>query len=188
MLLLLASGGALLVVLGILIGVRCRREYRIRNAPKRLTVALVWGFYAVHFGLYAMALAWPTWRFELPLALALAAGGLLALAGIFIHLSAVAAFASVRRMSGLKTGRLVTHGIYRWSRNPQVVGWSMVLLGLGIWRMSWTALLLAVIFWGSYWLFLPLEEALLARLYGEAYTRYKRDTHRFFGLPGRGRN
>jgi len=67
-----------------------------------------------------------------------------------------------------------------------VVRWlALVLVGLGLIRTSAMVLLLALVFWVSYRLCLPLEEELLGRLYGEAYEAYRHRTHRYFGPPKR---
>jgi protein-S-isoprenylcysteine O-methyltransferase Ste14 len=178
-------GLSLVVVLGVLAGRRLRAECRAGPGPSLATVAMVWALYAVHCGLVAFAAWRSTWRFDLPDPLALG-GWLLIATGSAFYASAAIAFASLRRMSGLDASRLVTGGIYRWSRNPQTVGWTLVLLGLGLWRRSAMVLLLGAAFWVSFRLYLPLEEELLGRLFGGAYRRYRGATHRYFGPPRRG--
>jgi protein-S-isoprenylcysteine O-methyltransferase Ste14 len=174
-------GLALLIVLGAVIGNRLARDYRSRLCASIQTVALVWAFCAVHFSLVVLAAMKSTWHFILPTRLALGGGMVLAGVGAALSLSAVYAFRSFKRLNFLDQTRLVTEGIYRWSRNPQLVGWTLVLVGLGLVRGSAMVLLLALIFLGGYRLSLPIEEELLGRLYGEAYERYRRRTHRYFG-------
>ena len=98
-----------------------------------------------------------------------------------MYLSAVYAYRSFKRLQGPDTTRLVTHGIYRWSRNPQAVGWALVLVGVGLIGESAMVLVLAVGFWVAFRLYLPVEEELVHRLFGDAYERYPRRTHRYFG-------
>jgi protein-S-isoprenylcysteine O-methyltransferase Ste14 len=174
-------GLALLFVLCVVIGRRLGPEYRSRLGPSIQTVAAVWIFYAIHFSLVLLAAVESTWRFELPTPVAVGGGTVLVAVGGAIHLSAAYAFRSVKRMSGLDSTRLVTEGIYRWSRNPQLVGWTLVLVGLGLVRGSAMVLLLALVAWLSYRLSLPLEEELLRHLFGEAYETYRHRTHRYFG-------
>ncbi|OGG02384.1 MAG: hypothetical protein A3F83_12585 [Candidatus Glassbacteria bacterium RIFCSPLOWO2_12_FULL_58_11] len=179
--------GAGLAVLGLLaglIGRRLRSEYRSILRPSLQTVVLVWALYGVHFSLVVCATLESAWRFSLNQPFAVACGSILILAGLAIYLSAVAAFGSLKRMSGMDTSRLVRAGIYRWSRNPQVVGWTLTLLGLGLARRSGMVLLLAALFWLGFRLYLPLEEELLGRLFGEAYSTYRHNTHRYFEPPG----
>ena len=143
---------------------------------------MVWIIFAVHFSLVVLAAVRSTWHFSLSTPLALGGGIALIAVGGPIHLSATYTF-GFKRQSGLDTTRLVTKGIYRWSRNPLFVSWALVLVGLGLVRESAMILLLTLVFWVSYRLCLPLEEELLGRLYGEAYEAYRQRTHRYFGHP-----
>jgi protein-S-isoprenylcysteine O-methyltransferase Ste14 len=115
--------------------------------------------------------------------LALGAGAVLVGVGAAICLGAGYAFRSLERLNFLEHTRLVTEGIYRWSRNPQLVGWTLVLVGLGLLRGSAMVLFLAGLAWVSYRLHLPTEEEHLRRVFGDDYVAYQRRTHRYFGPP-----
>ena len=73
----------------------------------------------------------------------------------------------------------VPAGPYRFTRNPQYVGDTALLLGLGIVANSellWVTHALAALCF----IVAPLsEEAWLAEQYGEEYERYRRKTPRF---------
>jgi protein-S-isoprenylcysteine O-methyltransferase Ste14 len=161
---------------------RLPREYRSALRPSLLTVAIIWVFCGIHFALVLLAAAWSTWRFALPGPLPVAGGMVLVAIGGAMYLSATWVF-GFKRQSGLVVTRLVTDGIYRWSRNPILVGWTLVLVGIGLVRGSAMVLVLTAILAVGYGVSLPLEEELLGRLYGEAYERYRRRTHRYFGRP-----
>jgi protein-S-isoprenylcysteine O-methyltransferase Ste14 len=176
-------GLALLFVLAALIGKRLRREYRNRLGASIQTVALVWALSGLHFSLVVLAAVWSTWHFSLPAPLAVGAGMVLAGVGATLGVCAAYAFRSFKRLNFLDHTRLVTEGIYRWSRNPQLVGWTLVLVGLGLVRGSAMVLLLALVFWLSYRLHLPTEEEHLRRVFGDAYEAYRQRTARYFGLP-----
>ena len=178
-------GLAMLIVVGAAIGLRLPREYRLQLRPSIRTVALIWTFYAVHFALIVLAAFNSTWYLVLPAPMAMAGGGGLIAAGLTLYLGGTFAFGSVKRLSGVGSGRLVTGGIYRWSRNPQVLGWTLLLAGTGIVRGSAMVVLLAAVFFVSYRLQLPLEEELLKRIHGDAYVTYSRRTHRYFGFPAK---
>jgi len=47
---------------------------------------------------------------------------LLAVAGLLIMLLGMLEFHSARKISGMEVSKLITTGIYRWSRNPQFLG------------------------------------------------------------------
>lgn len=126
---IVVAGLALLVVFGAVIAKRLPPEYRSGRTPTIGTVAATWAFLGIHFTLVVFALFNSTWHVHLPAALGAGAGVLLTAVGAAMYLSAVYAYRSFKRLQGLDTTRLVTHGIYRWSRNPQSVGWVLVLVG-----------------------------------------------------------
>lgn len=176
-------GLALLFALGGVIGKRLTREYRSHRNASIETVALIWAWTGVHCGLVVTAAAWSTWHIRVPAPLAFGSGVVLLSIGSAICVGAAYAFRSLRRLNFLEHTRLVTEGIYRWSRNPQLVGWTLVLIGLGLLRGSAMVLLLAGLAWVSYRLYLPTEEDHLRRIFGDAYDAYRRRTHRYFGPP-----
>ena len=176
-------GLALIVALGAVVGTSLAREYRSRRDASIQMVALVWALTAVHFGLVVVAAAWSTWHFSVLVPLALGVGVVLVGVGAAICLAAAYAFRSLKRLNFLNHTRLVTEGIYRWSRNPQLVGWTLVLVGLGLVRGSGMVLFLAGLVWIGYRLHLPTEEEHLGRVFGDAYEAYQRRTHRYFGPP-----
>jgi len=177
-------GLALMFVLGVVIGRRLGPEYRSRLRPSIQTMAATMAFYWLHFGLVVLAAVESTCRFSLLTPVAVGGGIVLIGAGVAVYLSATYVF-GFKRQLGLDTTRLVTEGIYRWSRNPLFVSWTLVLVGLGLVCESAMILVLALVFWVSYRLCLPLEEELLGRLFGETYETYRHRTHRYFGRPRR---
>lgn len=79
---------------------------------------------------------------------------------------------------------LVSHGLYRFSRNPQYASSIMGLVGLVICADSWLALPLAVLMSGAYVLMALVEEAWLDQHYGSSYKEYCARTARFFDAQG----
>lgn len=95
----------------------------------------------------------------------------------------LARFGSNARSTGQDDSRLITGGIYRWSRNPQVLGWFLVLLGVSLAGRSGLALLLAGVFAVILHAYtVRLEEPYLERVYGEPFRRYKAETPRYCGI------
>jgi protein-S-isoprenylcysteine O-methyltransferase Ste14 len=76
--------------------------------------------------------------------------------------------------------RLITKGIYKYSRNPMYLGMAILLLGFGICFMNLFALLLPFVF-----VFLvnsmhvPIEEKLLEDKFGDEYLAYKARVRRW---------
>lgn len=177
----------LLVAVDVALGAFCvwrvRAEYP-RDAKLSFSTAVaVWSAYLLHLGLLGYA-AWSSlWLVPVNRPAAVIAGVVLVVPGIVILSAAVYSFRSVRRMSGLEEDKLVTGGIYRFSRNPQNVGLALVLLGIAVVGRSGVAMVLAGVFWRMFWLYLPVEEEHLHRVFGRAYERYREVTPRFIGFP-----
>ena len=107
--------------------------------------------------------------------------------GIVLFTAGTISFGSYGRMSGIVNGKLVTTGVYRWSRNPQNVGWMMFLLGISILGQSGLAFLLAGLFWVGFVAYVRKEERQLEEQFGGPYLDYLERTHRYLGTsrPGR---
>jgi protein-S-isoprenylcysteine O-methyltransferase Ste14 len=78
---------------------------------------------------------------------------------------------------------LVSHGLYRYSRNPQYASSIMGLVGLAICANSWLTIPLAALMSGAYVLMALVEEAWLEQHYGAPYRDYCGRTARFVDLP-----
>jgi protein-S-isoprenylcysteine O-methyltransferase Ste14 len=84
------------------------------------------------------------------------------------------------------TERLVTGGPYRYVRNPMYVGVLACIIGQAIVFRSDVLLLYAVGLWGLFAAFArSYEEPTLARRYGDAYARYRRQVPAWIPSPRR---
>jgi protein-S-isoprenylcysteine O-methyltransferase Ste14 len=82
---------------------------------------------------------------------------------------------------GLK-GKLVTDGAYRYSRNPQYIGFILMYAGVILVTYSFTALVTGT-FMIVIFTILPFsEEPWLIQQYGKAYVEYRRHVPMFIGL------
>jgi protein-S-isoprenylcysteine O-methyltransferase Ste14 len=80
------------------------------------------------------------------------------------------------------TGELRTDGWYRYSRNPQYVGYIAASVGFALLANSALVAVLCAVYVG-WWLLLPLaEEPWLREQYGEEYERYTERVPRFVGV------
>jgi len=118
---------------------------------------------------------------------ALAAGLSLFGAGCIFTAASIIKFRSLRKISGIEVSGLITTGIYRWSRNPQFLGFYLALLGMSLLGRSGYALLLAIIavIYCHYYI-VKVEEPYLERIFGEEYRAYKLRTPRYIGMPKSG--
>ena len=76
---------------------------------------------------------------------------------------------------------LITDGLYAHIRNPMHLGWTLVLISLGILRQSFSLLnILTPLFFLVHVLYLKLiEEKELEMKFGQTYVTYKMDTGMF---------
>ncbi|AIY89684.1 methyltransferase family protein [Geoglobus acetivorans] len=156
--------------------------------PTNLSIA-VWASYILHFVLILWASLEGLWTVPINAAAALAGGFVVTATGFTVLLLGVREFRSFKRVSGLDTSRLVTTGIYRYSRNPQNLGMFLIFLGVSLAGRSLLALLLTAAFAiGFHKYVVELEEPYLERVFGEEYRRYKERTPRYFGPPKAGNN
>lgn len=177
---LLGAALALAVAVWLLWKIRHERE---QGGPLPLRVALgAWAFYVLYSGLVAYA-AWRSlWPLPLHPSPAAAAGSVLLSFGLVLYVAAIRTLGSWKRTSGLASDRLVVEGVYRWTRNPQMVGWALVLFGTAVAGRSGLAVLLAILFCVLSVIVVRREEHRLERVFGEDYRRYRAKTPRFVGL------
>jgi protein-S-isoprenylcysteine O-methyltransferase Ste14 len=67
---------------------------------------------------------------------------------------------------------LIVDGPYRWVRHPIYTGILLALLGTALAVGEWRGLLAVVLAAAAFWRKLGIEEAVMRRQFGEAYSRY----------------
>jgi protein-S-isoprenylcysteine O-methyltransferase Ste14 len=105
-------------------------------------------------------------------------------AGLPIYLFGLISYAMV--LVGFATtppDKLVTRGIYRYSRNPMQLSQVVIFLGIGIATASWVFLLLAALYIVMPLLWVNAEERHCLKYYGNAYREYMNRTPRWLGIP-----
>ncbi len=137
-----------------------------------LCIVLMWyiqGFYP---------LGWLTAVWVLPVAI------LLALTGIVIASAGAAAFkrahTTVNPMHPEQTSRLVTGGIYQYTRNPMYLGMALVLTGIALYLADLSAFLgvaLFVRYIGRYQI--GPEEDMLLEKFGDEFETYQARVRRW---------
>lgn len=172
---------AALVALSAWCLVRGAREFG--RARSRTSAALVWTIYVLHLVIVIAVSVDPPWPLPIPWWFAAAAGSLLLVGGVALTAAGMLAFGTVARMSGRETGRLITGGIYAWSRNPQNVGWIAAQLGISLLGRSALGLTMSTVFGIIFLIYVRFEERHLAAIYGDEYRDYLRGSHRILGRP-----
>ncbi len=78
-------------------------------------------------------------------------------------------FSGLAQLEGTRAQALATRGIYRYSRNPQYLGYVVALAGAAVARRSLTVVVLTAAISFAYALWIPVEEKQLTRAYGTVY-------------------
>ena len=153
-----------------------RWEYRKRGKLTIVGLALVCAMIFVP----NLILHYAT-SYELPSTLLDYVGVVIGVVGIALCLISIAAFRSMRKTLCVDPGKLTTAGPYKWSRNPQYVGWFLFLIGftLNDWSLWSLAALLAMAI--SLHLLVLVEEEHLQRTFGDPYAEFCRKVPRYAG-------
>ena len=161
-----------------------------RRAPKELTdggrisMATFFAVFVAYVGHGAVTIlaAWNgVWPVALSREVTIITGAFALVLGLVVYGIARVQFRSFHLTWGLDASRLITSGIYRYSRNPQSLGALLALTGTALIGNSGAALLLSAITWIGSLAWLPQEERILARRFGERYERYRQRVPRWIG-------
>ena len=79
--------------------------------------------------------------------------------------------------------KVITKGLYRFTRNPAYIGMFLMFIGVGIACSSWLYLLLTVVLMIMLNAVSPSEERYCLYQYGDDYQKYKNRTPRWIGIP-----
>jgi protein-S-isoprenylcysteine O-methyltransferase Ste14 len=176
------TGLLIMMLPGLLVGWRAAGEFAYHGKLSLLSATLAMIAFAGQVTitlLAALAGALPLDVAEVPM---IVLGAAVGLGGAALHLLARIQW-SFKMAWGLSTDRLITGGIYRFTRNPQVLGWFLMELGAGLAGRSLAAIALSVVFLTGFALWLPIEERMLEARFGPEYRRYRAKVPRFI-LPG----
>ena len=103
--------------------------------------------------------------------------------GIVLLLSTIGRF-GLRRAVGQESAGLTCSGMYRKSRNPQVIFYGIVVVGYSLLWPSWTGAVWVVLYAVLAQMMVRMEESHLKRAYGAQYVDYCTSTPRYMDLPG----
>ncbi len=158
-----------------------RKEHRQQGGLSIVTVIGVWVVYIAHLVLTLLAALSGLWPLPINDAMGFVIGCVAILVGVGWFVAGVISFGSLRMMNGRLNDQLVTDGIYRWSRNPQNLGWMLFLLGVSVVGKSGFAIVLTALFWIRFASYVREEERQLEDRFGEEYRKYLQGSHRYFG-------
>ena len=81
------------------------------------------------------------------------------------------------------THKVITRGIYRFSRHPMYLATCIICLGSGLAAASWLFLLISIILAFCFYQEAQIEEKYCLDTYGNSYRDYLSKTPRWLGLP-----
>jgi len=86
---------------------------------------------------------------------------------------------------GVKVTGLRQSGLYRYTRNPQIVFGLPIYIGFAMLWPAWTGLVWLGLLWVLLHMMVLTEEEHLRRAFGEEYDRYRAKTPRYLGFRKR---
>jgi len=73
---------------------------------------------------------------------------------------------------GIDKNRLITSGLYKFSRNPQLVAYGLVLVSFTIMFFSWLTIIWVLLYLIASYFMVKSEEEFLEQKYGQEYKKY----------------
>jgi protein-S-isoprenylcysteine O-methyltransferase Ste14 len=177
----LALVGAAFLVFRVLV----QRDYERINRLTPLTgltELLVWALFFGFPYLYNPPEWASFWSDNVPVGTPLRIAGLVLIALGFASAFGTMLWFGLRRAFGQEVDRLVQSGPYRISRNPQLVGGSLLVIGTALLWPSWYALGWIALYGVVAHMMVITEEENLHRVFGEEYARYCKRVPRYIGL------
>jgi protein-S-isoprenylcysteine O-methyltransferase Ste14 len=182
------SAFLLVIAASVVFRIFVRRDYQRKG---RLTLLsgflelLIWALY-VSFPYIYNPPEWASfWSRDVPVDTPLRVIGV-----ICILLGLASAFGTMfwfglRRAFGLEVNALKQTGPYRVTRNPQIVGGSLLVIGSAVLWPSWYALGWVVLYAVMAHMMVFTEEEHLRAVFGQEYERYCERVPRYLGFPRR---
>jgi protein-S-isoprenylcysteine O-methyltransferase Ste14 len=158
-----------------------RREYRVRGKLTWFGSMVHVVMYAVH-GMFSSLLVWGTSTVP-ALGMGSGVGIALMVIGLGIMVYAMDLLRTFSRWLGNDTPGLKTNGLYRFSRNPQFVGYGIFILGFIVAWWTPPGLIAFVTYAMLAYSVARMEEEHLTRVYGQPYLNYCVRVPRFIGFP-----
>jgi protein-S-isoprenylcysteine O-methyltransferase Ste14 len=157
-------------------------NYRRCGKLKPLATILQVAIFALHGALFHVGLIttrWPSFPDSL---LQAAIGALVGVGGLVFLFAGIGVFGSLARMIGRRVDNLKQSGVYRYSRNPQLVGYGFFILAFVILWPSWHTVIAMAVYAGIAHTMSSVEDKHLRRVHGASYEAYCRRTPRYLGV------
>ena len=104
--------------------------------------------------------------------------------GLIIYLFGIVFISvAIRNFATSPKDKVITEGLYRFTRNPTYIGMILMQIGLAIACSSWLYLLLTIVLVILLNANLSAEERYCLYRYGDDYRKYMNSTPRWIGIP-----
>jgi protein-S-isoprenylcysteine O-methyltransferase Ste14 len=173
-----------LIALGYLFFRKVRADYREYGTTTRLSVFLEFAIFALHGMASYLFLDSRLSRVRPASASFLLGVGLMVI-GLAGTLAGMARLSWGKAIGRDASGLQVT-GLYRFTRNPQLVAYGLLVAGYALWWPSWSGLVWVAVYAVIAHIMVLTEEDHLRRVYGAAYDDYCRRIPRYVGIPRSG--
>jgi len=163
-----------------------RRDYHWKGRLTPFTgflELLIWLLFVCFPYIYNPPDWWLVWFADPPVSPVLRIiGSALTIVGMAVAVIAMGVLGG-RRTMGQKAEVLEQTGLYCVSRNPQIVGGALMVVGIAVLWPSWYALGWVVLYGVIGHMMVLTEEEHLRNVHGERYVRYCERVPRYLGFP-----
>ena len=182
----LTASSVLLLAAYIIFRIFVRRDYHRKGKLTLLSTCLEFLIAFLYFSFPCLYLRPDWWMLRLeevpPVNRVIGSIGLII--GLVIMLTAMAGL-GFRRACGQEVNILKTSGSYRFSRNPQITGFALGVIGIFTYWPSWYAVGWALFYIPIFHMMVLTEEEHLSAVYGEQYERYCQRVPRYISFQQR---
>jgi protein-S-isoprenylcysteine O-methyltransferase Ste14 len=177
------SAFLLLVAAFVVFRIFVRGDYRRKGRLTLFSALLEWVIFSL-WGTFTWLDLPPDWPPSYVSPVLKTIGWILVVVGAVGLFSTIATF-GFRRAHGLEVNVLKQSGLYRLTRNPQILVCSLVVIGYAMLWPSWHTLGWVVLFAVIAHMMVLTEEEHLRTVYGEEYVRYCERVPRYLGFRGK---
>ena len=170
----------LLLLAYIVFRVIVHREYKSKGKLSWIGTSSEFVIFALHFNFcYSfLNVRWPEWPDMPENELQKILGISMFIIGLLLTILSMG-FLGFKKAFGVNFEGLRNTGIYSYSRNPQMVFYTVVILGVAILWLSWYAVVWFILYLIIGHFMVTTEEEHLNEVYGESYEQYCKDVPRY---------
>jgi protein-S-isoprenylcysteine O-methyltransferase Ste14 len=170
-----------LIVLGFIVfRVIVRREYKSKGKLNWVGSTSEFVIFALHinFSYSFLNVSWPWWPDMPENQIQKIAGISLFTLGLILTVLSMG-YLGFKKAFGVNTDGLRNTGVYSYSRNPQMVFYTVLVLSVAILWLSWYAVVWFILYLIIGHFMVKTEEEHLENVYGESYKQYCQEVPRY---------